>query len=1323
MKKFLFGSIYLLIFSAQFAGAVYFRRFLPEDGLSHPAVLSICQDSTGRLWFGTENGISIYDGASFSSIKPGAGEALGGQFSGMLIYDIICAPDGDVFFRTDEEIARYESKTGKVQVIYNKTLGALFIEDGAVYAVDDNRLMEWKKAKKSLDYIRTLPFRNITHYIKDRRGRSWYVAGDGVFYSYQGSDYTRICPNSQIYSILEASDSSVWISSRQNGLLRIDKDGKTESFSVANSSFKGLKSNDVRQITEDKEGNIWLGTFNGLYCYNKARGVFTPYIREEREGSLSHSSVYSVFLDNSGTLWVGTYYGGVNYADISRTPFVFYPADDNKAGLSHPVVGNMAEDRQGNIWICTEGGGLNMLRPDKGEIEHFISPVFPYSSPHTNLKWIDYDHEKELLYIGTTSKGLYSYDLRKKRFNHLISENGALAFINIIARYKERLFLSTREGVFAYFPKSGKDSLIFKTDNLNFYPMASDKAQNLWVGGDSVFVFSMSGLERLGAYTLSKGTEEARPLRIFTATDGSVFVSTYGHGIFKFDKEKDEFELFIGKSSSLLNQYCYQMAETKSSDLIVSGEKGLNLINKKGEILKTYLLGRNIPLNSIVRDCGLLVSKEGTIYAGGANGLMAFSEKDIISDTDKQGIYLSELYVNGKPVSPDDGSGILSERLPYTNSLKISHNKDRIGIRFASKKNPAGFNMTDYEYRLKNHDDHWYQMDGDMIIYTNLSPGKYLLEIRERYGEDKPVSCALSIKILAPWYMSWQALLLYVSIAAFLLFLFRRNAKAKAEAAEAIKEKERLVEINEAKLRFFTSVSHEFKTPLTIISGQLDMILQSYKLAPAIYNRLLKMLNQTKNLGRLISELIEFRKYEQDKVVLRVRPKNLNDLAAAVHDRFSEVAKKDGIDLILQLSSDDAEAFIDQEQMDRVLTNLISNALKFTQKGGSVTLAVKAEQESVKINVTDTGKGFSEGEAEKIFERFYRSEDKSSHGSGIGLALVKETIEMHHGSIKAHGKEGAGADFSISLNKGKEHFIGDNKVIIESVEARPPQSENITGKLEKHFIPIDDINSRETAETGQEKLLLAEDNAELLEILEELFSPFYSILKTGDGKEALELIKTFRPALVVSDILMPSMSGTELCSAVKNDIDLCHIPVVLLTALDLPEQELGGLLQGADDYISKPFDARILLARCNNIIRNRKKLLEKFGTEGKGDISILATNKLDKEFLDRLSEIIETEIADMNLNNDVIAEKMNMSRASFYNKFKNLVGQTPNEYINNRRLAKAKSLLLSDMSVSIAEVAEALGFNSANYFSRKFKEKFGLSPVRYRQEKNIIEDF
>ena len=307
---------------------------------------------------------------------------------------------------------------------------------------------------------------------------------------------------------------------------------------------------------------------------------------------------------------------------------------------------------------------------------------------------------------------------------------------------------------------------------------------------------------------------------------------------------------------------------------------------------------------------------------------------------------------------------------------------------------------------------------------------------------------------------------------------------------------------------------------------------------------------------------------------------------------------------------------------------------------------------------------------------------------------------------------GQGSEFIISLKKGTEHFQGDEKIIIE--ENTASEAENNTSVL------YESGQNKEMPEINEEiknKILIVEDNPELLDILYELFSPMYNTLKADNGREALEIIKRDKPDLVVSDILMPYMTGVELCSARKSDIDLCHIPIVLLTALDMPGQQLESLLQGADDYIGKPFDSRLLLARCNNIIRNRKNLLKQIGLDNNKDISMLATNKLDKEFLDKLAEIIEENIGNVNLNNDLIAEKMNMSRASFYNKFKNLTGETPNEYLNNLRLSKATSMLVIEQGMSIADIAYSLGFNSANYFSRKFKEKFGISPAQYRQEK------
>ena len=371
MKKIISLIFSLLVVSVQSTEAIYFRHFLPEHGLAHPAVLSICSDSLGRIWFGTENGVSIYDGSSLKSIKPGDGTFPITGSGGTEIFDIVCDKTGDVFLRTAEGLCRYDARKEALSIIYSGNISAIFPEKGTLYAIDDNRMLEWKPQKGSMAYIRTLPFRNISHYHTDRLGRVWIAADEGLFCAESGEDYKKIGPDSMIYSIFEDSEGKIWIGSREEGLTCIGADGAVRKYNTSNSYAKGLHSNDVRQITEDRDGNIWFGTFNGLYCYNASSDTFTSFLRSEKEGGLSHSSVYSLYMDDAGVLWVGTYYGGVNYADISRNPFVLYPASEQSDGLSNPVVGHITEDRKGRIWIFTEGGGLNMLDKESGEIRQF----------------------------------------------------------------------------------------------------------------------------------------------------------------------------------------------------------------------------------------------------------------------------------------------------------------------------------------------------------------------------------------------------------------------------------------------------------------------------------------------------------------------------------------------------------------------------------------------------------------------------------------------------------------------------------------------------------------------------------------------------------------------------------------------------------------------------------------------------------------------------------------------------------------------------------------------------------------------------------------
>lgn len=1316
MKRLLLIITLLFIASVQYSAGFYFRHLLPEDGLANPAVISICQDSLGRMWFGTENGVSIYDGSSFTTLTPKQG-----QFIGSVIYTIICSSNGDVFLRTNNEVIKYDTKTSAIRIVY-KTANALFIKNGEIYIIDGDSLYKWNDSKNTMEYIDIVPIPGVTKCIQDKSGRTWLLGREGLYYSSTPSDYIKVLSNFNIYTLFESSDGCVWVGSRQKGLYKITPDLNIHEYSTTTAGKLGFGCDDVRSVIEDKNGNIWFGTFNGLYRFNKVSGLFESFKREEKDGTLSNSSVYSLLIDKSGILWIGTYYGGVNYADIRRNTFSFYSTSNQNNGLSHPVVSNIKEDKNGNIWICTEGGGLNMLNPKNGKINQFLSDNPPYYLPYPNLKCMDYDPEKDLIYIGTASMGLFSYDIQKKVINAITGQDDnsrSMSFINSIVRKNDSLFLSTRGGVYLYMQDTGKDSLIFASRRYLSQPMANYQNTELWLGGEDIYVYDINTLKQIRSYKLYDKGEHVRPHNIYIARNGEIFVTTYKYGIFRLDREENLFKVFISSESSLMNQYCYNIVEDPASNIIVSGEKGINIIGRDGRLLQTFLISQHFPLTAIVRACGLAVTEDSTIYAGGTNGLLAFNENNIDLENTLENIYFSELYINGVKVKPEDGTGILKKSLPFTEEIKISHNIDRISLKFASRRNVAFFNVTDYEYRLSGHDDKWYQMDNDIITYNKLGPGHYTLEIRNRYkANNNNTLCSIGILKSPAWYASWWAILIYILFTAASLLLIIREIRTKAAAREEIRrqkqEKENLLQINEAKLRFFTSVSHELKTPLTIMYGQINMILQNYKLSPSVYNRFLKVLHQTKQLGGLISDLIEFRKYEQDKVVLHICKRNLNDLTAEIYDRFSDLAEQLELNFKLELSTGDTTVWIDPEQLERVIMNLISNAFKFTQKGKDVKLKTTVDDSTVSIHVIDQGRGISKDNISRIFDRYYRVEDGHIQGSGIGLSLAKDMIEMHHGSISVESVKGEGSDFCINLKRGYQHFSKDNKAIIETYEDPIVTQNETNAYISKQEMPYATKTEKETV--AKAKILIVEDNPEILETIKEIFSPIYNVFTAHNGKEGLEAVKTLSPDLVLSDVVMPVMSGTELCSAIKNDITLCHIPVVLLTALDMPEQQINGLIQGADDYIGKPFDPKLLLARCNNIIRNRNMLLKKFGRDSGNDISLLATNRLDKEFLDKLSGIIEEGISDENLNNDAIAERMNMSRSSFYNKFKDLTGETPNEYLSNLRLVKASSMLIMEQGMSIAEISEALGFNSLSYFSRKFKDRFGLSPAQYRQE-------
>lgn len=535
-------------------------------------------------------------------------------------------------------------------------------------------------------------------------------------------------------------------------------------------------------------------------------------------------------------------------------------------------------------------------------------------------------------------------------------------------------------------------------------------------------------------------------------------------------------------------------------------------------------------------------------------------------------------------------------------------------------------------------------------------------------------------------------------------------------------EKAHIEEMNQAKLRFFTNVSHEFRTPLTLIISQIELMLQQNTISPSLYNGIYKIKKHTRQMKYLITELLDFRKFDQNHIRLKLSEQAMNAFLEEIYSSFSPYAQQKEIDYSFHPCTESVSLWIDDWQMRKVLFNLLSNAFKHTPDKGRITLSAASTPEHLIITVEDSGTGIRAEELQHIFERFYQADNQyaasSYAGTGIGLALTKGIIELHHGTIEVESTLGEGSCFTVRLPRDRACFDNDSDVSFVEHAAEPSVWEN-TLPDDKLIDKLSAAADTSFVPEGKEsyKILLVEDNEELLNLLKEIFSPLYQVVTARNGEEGLQKAMEEKPDLIVSDVMMPVMTGTEMCLKIKNNLNLCHIPIVLLTALDTVEQNIEGLCRGADDYITKPFNAKILLVRCNNLIRNRLMIQNRFAKDAVAEIDLLAANPVDKTFLERVVKVVDKYMDCEELDIAVLCRELGVGRTLLHTKFKALTGMTPNEFVLNQRLKKAASMLKNEPHLQIAEISDRLGFGSPRYFTRCFKNQFNVTPVDYRKRK------
>lgn len=633
-----------------------------------------------------------------------------------------------------------------------------------------------------------------------------------------------------------------------------------------------------------------------------------------------------------------------------------------------------------------------------------------------------------------------------------------------------------------------------------------------------------------------------------------------------------------------------------------------------------------------------------------------------------------------------------------------------------------------FEYCLEGFDKTWTQTSGTTITYTNLPPGDYILRVRS-WDNPKPESeIYLNVHVSTPFYATIWAYLFYLLCLLGVMIAFirfkTRQAALKSSLEFERKEKERIEELNQAKLRFFTNISHEFRTPLTLILGQIEVLMQMDKLSTSVYNRILRIYKNAWHMRDLISELLDFRKQEQGYLKLKVEEQNLVTFTRQIYMCFYEYAQKKEINYRFNHVEESISVWFDSTQMQKVIFNLLSNAFKYTSNKGMITIEVRKIASQALVSVCDTGIGIPAEQISKIFDRFYQTDNSSSAftlGTGIGLALAKGIMTMHHGKIDVESTVGKGTKFTLFLPLGNRHFSDEEMAVTEGRESVIVQE---TVPIHDQIVePAQHPSLQESVKGDKPAVLLVDDNEELLSMLEDIFLPMYKVYIARNGREGWVMAQQIQPDLIVSDVMMPEMSGKELCYKIKTNVELSHISVVLLTAQTSVEYVVEGLMFGADDYVTKPFNVKVLLARCNNLIKNKKRLIAHYADKTVTESSVPEViNERDRELLVKCVSIIKENFENQEFDVTTLASELCMGRSKLYMQFKQIIGLTPNEFILKVKLDEAMFLLKNHSEFNISEISIRLGFSSPRYFSKSFKSYFGVAPQAVRSKKESSPD-
>lgn len=1334
------------------------RFYTTDGGLSSSLINHFFQDSKGFMWTATEYGLNSFDGLRFANYWHVSGDStsIKNNYVRTLFEDsrqnlLIGCIDG--LMRYDRETNTFSEipmiRAGKQ--VFPHVTQMQELHNGEIWMTTTGqgmfRLDEQRKQAVSVDeLLRQSNYNFQSCFYEDSYYNLWIgTYGNGLICYMPATKEARVFKyptlnDNNIAAIIEDKQGNLFVGTQKRGLscynrkkntftpvpyvgngalsvycmalvdgqLLVGTDGQglklynpvkkqLEDYTI-NTAPMDFSEGKIHTILEDKDKNLWLGLFQkGIVLIPKQSNPFEYYgSKSTYYNPIGQGCVMSIFQDSNQHLWIGADNEGIYELDAEGGCLRHYQPGSSSHSVANTIM-CIYEDSEKNLWLGSYTRGIAKLNRKTG--------VCDYSLPVDNEKILSITEDKQKnLYIGTLGSGFYQYNLQTGSLKHYESakdETGDLKrnelvndWINYIFCDSEGfIWLGHYKGVSCFNPLTGSFINYRQVNTLISgcvgYAIQEDYSGNIWAGTTD------------GLYCFNKKTEE---LKRFTTADG------------------------------LSNNVICGLCEDSRHDIWLSTYMGISKYDVKNNRFVNYYSGDGLQGNGFTHGA-FYKDKKGKIYFGGINGVTYFSPESIGSVSKETNVWVTDFYVFNHPIHKNSLSGgepVIDTSVQDANQFRLSYKDNTFSIVFSTLQynNPE---QISYQYKVDELGSQWLSTEPGVnrVTYNNLPPGQYTFQVRAlnygNYSETRTVK----ILITPPWYQTWWAYCVYITLAGLLVLGIVNYILSRMRHRREIMKREHAEQLNEAKLQFFINISHEIRTPMTLIINPLEKLLAD-KRDGELHKTYLMIYRNAQRILRLINQLMDVRKLDKGQMFMKFRETDMVGFIADLMQTFEHMARKKNIRFVFKHEMPQLKVWIDLNNFDKVLMNILSNAFKYTPDGGEVQVSLStgrditrrdALRDYFEIVITDSGIGIDRNKIERIFERFYQIDNdvtKSNFGTGIGLHLSRSLVQLHHGIIFAENREDApGSRFIIRIPLGSAHLRTDE---LETVDADTVMfhtvDKPVLAKLEEELMMEEEEPQTGTKAKTRLRILVVEDEIEIKAYLKSELSDEYKVETCNNGKEAYDLILRDTPDLVISDVMMPEMDGLALCRKIKQNTNVNHVPIILLTAKSKPEDTLEGMETGADAYMVKPFNTELLKRTIANLIANRRLLRNKFsGAQQQEDkIEKITMKSGDEILMGKIMKVVNEHLDDPALNVEMLASEVGLSRVHVHRKLKELTNLSTRDFIKNIRLQQAATLLAQDHKLTVSEIAYATGYINLSHFSSSFREKYGMSPKEYMNQ-------